>query len=576
MRAFGIACLWVLGLGCEAAVEPEGPLRYEENQVAQVEFICPGDPSGVCDLSDETTLLAGAAAIVATPTEWETWTDNDGNGNYSAAIDEYIDCGIDRLCEGDAGYPGPDEGELDGTFQPLWMAGFDNSRAVQSVADELWARATVLKQGNTEIAVVSCDLVGLFLNEVELMRERAREELGIDHILLSSTHVHEAPDTMGQWGRVLAESGVNPAHLQLLHDSVFEAIRQAQENLVAVDVRAGRFDIPDDAWGGRGINNVNIDTRDPAITDERILTTRFVEQSSGATVATWVNFANHPETSGSRNLAITSDFAHTVRTTVEDGAAVGPDGGRDGVGGVAIYIQGAVGGMMTTLRADTIDLDGTEYTEDSIEKAYATGRVYGYHALEAIDAEVAVAEPTLKLRTKTLFLPVENTGFHILLNAEVFDRPGFNYNEDEIITQWNQPDLKTELDLLQIGSVAALSIPGELLPELAIGGYDGSHTGPLQDIVDPNNGNPPDLSAAPEGPYLKDLMPGDYNMIIGLGNDEIGYLVPEYNYKLAHSGPYLNEAPGDHYEETNSVGESAVPRLLGIAANMIAFEPPEL
>ena len=38
----------------------------------------------------------------------------------------------------------------------------------------------------------------------------------------------------------------------------------------------------------------------------------------------------------------------------------------------------------------------------------------------------------------------------------------------------------------------------------------------------------------------------------GLGNDEIGYLVPPYDYVLSESSPYLSEAPGNHYEETNS------------------------
>ena len=560
---------------CDPAVDP-GPARYGADQVAQVDVICPGDPSGVCDFSDETTLYAGASAVVATPTQWESWIDHDGNASYSSAIDEFLDCGLDRLCPEDEGYPGPDEGEGDGTFQPLWIAGFGNARAVQSVADDIWARATILRQGNTEIAVVSCDLVGLFLNEVEEMRERASTELGVDHVIVSSTHVHEVPDTMGQWGRNIASSGVNAAHMQLLHDSVFEAIRQAQESAVPVEVRAGRYVVPHDAWGGRGINNVNVDTRDPAITDERVLTTRFVDASSGATVATWINFANHPEAAGSDNLAISSDFAHTLRTTVEQGAAAGPDGPMEGVGGVAVYIQGAVGGMMTPLHADTLDLDGSEHSGESLDKARATGRVTGYDALRSIAAETVVATPTLALRTKTLFVPVENTGFHVMLNAGIFDRPGFNYDEDSIITQWNRPDLKTEVDLLQIGSISALTIPGELLPELAIGGYDGSHTGPLQDIVDPDNPLPPDLDAAPEGPYLTDLMPGEYKLIVGLGNDEIGYLVPEYNYILAASGPFLNEAPGDHYEETNSVGPEAVPRLLSITANMMAFEPPSL
>jgi hypothetical protein len=108
----------------------------------RVSFLCPGDPSGVCDFSDETELRVGAAAVNISPTAYETWVDVDGSGHYSAAIDTYLDCGLDRLCAEDAGYPGPDEGEGDGQFAALWLAGFGNSRPMQGVADALWARAT--------------------------------------------------------------------------------------------------------------------------------------------------------------------------------------------------------------------------------------------------------------------------------------------------------------------------------------------------------------------------------------------------------------------------------------------------
>ncbi len=563
----------LLLFGCPAEDEPTP--RYSADQVAQVDFICPGDPSGVCDRSDDLQLHVGAAAVVTTPVAYESWIDEDDNGEFSTAIDTVLDCGLDRLCPGDPGYSAPDEGELDGQFQALWLAGFGNSRAMQDVADDTWARATVLIQGNTEIAVVSADLIGLFLNQVETIRERARSELGIDHVILSSTHVHEAPDTMGQWGRNIATSGVNPEHMARIHDATLDAIGQALDAAQPAEVRAGRYDIPPEAWNSSGVNNVNIDTRDPAITDETVSTTRFVA-SNGETIATWINFANHPEAAGSDNLSLTSDFAHTLRETVEQGAPEGPDGALAGVGGVAVYVQGAVGGMMTPLRCDTVDLDGTVESEDDVPKAYAVGRVLGYHALQALGEDVAVPDPTLRVRIKQFFLAVENTGFHVMLNAGVFERPGYHYDEDEIITQWNRPDLKTEVDLLEIGSVAALTIPGELLPELAIGGYDGSHTGPLQEIIETGNPLPPDLSAAPEGPYLKDLMPGEHRMIVGLGNDEIGYFVPDYNFVLAPSGPYLNEADGDHYEETNSVGESAVSRMLEVIGNLLAWQPPPL
>jgi hypothetical protein len=39
-----------------------------------------------------------------------------------------------------------------------------------------------------------------------------------------------------------------------------------------------------------------------------------------------------------------------------------------------------------------------------------------------------------------------------------------------------------------------------------------------------------------------------------MGNDEIGYVVPSWNYEIDANDPYYEEAPGDHYEETNSIG----------------------
>jgi len=45
--------------------------------------------------------------------------------------------------------------------------------------------------------------------------------------------------------------------------------------------------------------------------------------------------------------------------------------------------------------------------------------------------------------------------------------------------------------------------------------------------------------------------------VIGLANDEIGYIVPPSDFVLDGELPYVQEAEGDHYEETNSVGPNA-------------------
>jgi len=553
-----------------------GDGRYSPDALGPtVDFICPGDPSGTCDFSNDNELRVGAAAVDITPEGYETWVDQDGNGEFSSAIDTFLDCGLDRLCPDDEGYVGPDEGEANGLFDALWLAGFGNSRPMQGVADAIWARATVLEQGNTRIGIVSVDLIGWFYDEVLTVRAVAKETLGLDHVIVSATHVHEAPDTMGQWGPNIARSGVNPAFVAQIHSGVQQALREAQESQRPAEVHGGSYSIAASAWSGTGVNNINQDKRDPNITDETIWTARFTVAGTTETIATWINFPNHPEASGDKNVLLSADFAHTLRTTVEEGAAAGPDGPQDGLGGVAIYFQGACGGMMTPLSIDVEDLDGTIHSGNTLEKAYAVGRVTGYHALQAVAADALDPSPELSVRTKQLFVPVQNTGFHVLLNAGIFARQGYNYNSEELIGPWNRPDLKTEVSLFQVGGVSSITIPGELLPELAIGGYDGSHTGPLRPIIEDGSSNPPDLDNAPEGPYLKDLMPGDTRMLFGLGNDEIGYLIPDYNYILHPTSPYLDEAEGDHYEETNSVGELGSRYVVEATEGVLNWAPPE-
>jgi len=566
--AIGMSIL-VLSTGCVRE-------RYEASEVsAEVDLICPGDPSGLCDFSDDTTFSVGSAAVPITPTRYETWLDVDGNSDYQPGVDQFLDCGLDRLCPEDEGYPGPDEGEANDSFDALWLAGFQVGRPMQDAADDLWARATVFTQGETSIGIVSVDLVGFFYDEVLDVRATARAELGLDHVVVSSTHVHEAPDTMGIWGSNLARSGINPDFMSQVHLGIQDALREAQANAVPAAINAGSYSIDDDLWDGSGINNINIDTRPPHIVDRRVRTARFTAEATGESLGSWVNFANHPEGAGSSNLHATSDFAHTLRTTVEQGAEEGPLGALEGHSGPATYFQGACGGMMTPLRTDTIDLDGAVYSTNELAKAYAVGRVTGYHALQSMESDSRVDTPVLRFRTKTLLVPVENRGYHLLLNLGVIDRQGYNYDEDSLIDEGNQPDLMTEVSVIELGELSVLTLPGELLPELAIGGYDGSNTGPLQELSDPTDPYAPQLSEAPSGPYLEDLMPGSVHMIFGLANDEIGYFIPDYNYRVDESNPFLEEAPGSHYEETNSTGPSVTGLIVGTASALLEFIPPE-
>ncbi len=75
-----------------------------------------------------------------------------------------------------------------------------------------------------------------------------------------------------------------------------------------------------------------------------------------------LNYGCHPETLGSKNRLITADYAHYWLDGIERGIFYGEDKKRDGMGGMAIYAQGAVGGLMTAMGCETHDpwLDKTQ------------------------------------------------------------------------------------------------------------------------------------------------------------------------------------------------------------------------
>jgi len=441
-----------------------------------------------------------------------------------------------------------------------------------TIHDPPEARAVVFASGDTSVGIVTLDVVGWFFDNTVDIRERVAAAGGdIDLIIVQATHNHEAPDTMGQWGRRFGERGVDERYLEQTTVGAVEALLGAERALTEVSMVVGQADSAA-LFGAKGTLNTVRDSRDPVIIDEMVGAATFVDQAGG-TVATLVNWANHPEVMGDDNLALTADFPWALREAVEDGLNYS---GRTqaGRGGVAIFLQGAVGGLMTPLGITVTDWDGVDHEGGTFEKTRALGDVVGGLALDAIESGTTAPEPRVSFGVLTMELPVENMAFQALFLMEVFQRELFGYLEGEALDDTNIPYVRTELDLVTVGPLRMLTMPGELNPELAIGGYDGSRVNSdVVEFISPDNVAPPDVSSAPPGPYLKEQMAAEHNWILGLGNDEIGYLLPAYDFTLHPTVPYLDEADGDHYEETNSIGPSAVPILLDAATVLFEHAP---
>jgi hypothetical protein len=531
--------------------------------------------------------------------------ENDGD-----LSDYWLDCGRDRVCPDnvvelddengvdddadglvdaeDVPYVAPDAdgSEGDGVFEALWLAGYDNNRPAMGVKDPLWARAFVLRQGDTTLALCTVDAVGLFFDEQERVRARIEEAApgAVDLFLIQATHTHEAPDTMGQWGfsdpfgGIPDKPGRDDLHMELIRQGCADAVLEALDELVAVEVKVGRVNpgvCQDEDALGNCTNGLVRDSRDPFIVNDTITAISLEDAADGDVVATLVNWGNHPESLDSDNNFISSDFLHGIRTAFENGlpeTATKP--ARPARDGVAIYLQGAVGGLLGPNGFVITDRFGTQYESDvkSWARTDALGNNIAELGYQALDNAVAIATPRLKFSALKYKAPVENAVFHVGITKGWFDRSVFNYDAARQIGPDNTPNLQSGVAVIKLGDeLGFVTAPGELFPETFVGFASEQSFG--KPVIEDGNPNPPDLSKAPQGPYLRERLGVDYAVPLGLCQDEIGYLVEPYDYKLAPgSDAYIEEAEGDHYEETNSIGPQTVPALMKALNALFVFE----
>ncbi|MCL2513358.1 MAG: hypothetical protein FWF08_05610, partial [Oscillospiraceae bacterium] len=113
----------------------------------------------------------------------------------------------------------------------------------------------------------------------------------------------------------------------------------------------------------------------------------------------------------------------------------------------------------------------------------------------------------------------------------------------------------SEAGYMELGkSVRVLLAPGELAPEIAMGGFLTKETSSLRKNMDKNHAYKTITADGFKGKCL----------VFGLMNDEIGYIVPTNDFYTSYLLPSILNFPdrfgNGHYEETVSAG----PKTCGI------------
>jgi hypothetical protein len=416
--------------------------------------------------------------------------------------------------------------------KPVYMAGFGNNRKAAGVHDPLLARAVVVRQGDTKVAVVSIDVVGYFYSNVQ----RVRKQLpGFRYVLITSTHNHEGPDTLGLWGPGAFQSGVDPDYMKTVERQIVKAVTDADAARKPVSVLHGTATAPELLHDGR----------EPYVKHDELTALEFHDKKDDKPVGLVVQWNCHPETLDSKNTQISADFVGYAVKYLQDKRHC-----------PVVYLTGTVGGLMTSLHVEVKDAKGKELADGTFEKTERYGELVGGLAERALkDAKPIVLTP-LEVRDRQVYLPVDNKLYQLASKLGVFDRPLFVWAGDpykaDPYKRGDEADdkllcIQTEVATLRLGDLEIAAIPGEIYPELVLD--------KVQDPVDPGS----DFPDAPIEPAIYKNMRGPKRMLIGLANDEIGYIIPKRQWD--EKPPFCYGRKKAQYGEVNSLGPDTAPLL---------------
>lgn len=189
------------------------------------------------------------------------------------------------------------------------MAGYFHERLAEGIVDDLYSRALVVSQGDTYVALVVTDLIGVPVQDMERMRQQVALRTGIpsSHVLLAATHSHTGPvtqsrpgfhrddDYMRTWARLTAG-----------------AVELAFRNRVDVTVGVGKGRLPGVAFNRRfrmrngyvhtnpGVGNPDVVEAGP--TDPEVVVVRF-DGPDGLPIGVVSHFACHCDTVGGNRFS---------------------------------------------------------------------------------------------------------------------------------------------------------------------------------------------------------------------------------------------------------------------------------
>jgi len=432
------------------------------------------------------------------------------------------------------------------TNLPIRTAGNLTLTVVSNIHDSLHARALVLDDGTTQLALAVVDSCMIAREDFDAAKALASRATGIpvENMLLSSTHTHTAPASYGCHG-----NDAEPEYLRWIVPRIAESIVQAWRNLQDARIGWGKTDLPEYVYCRRwimqpgsaispnpaftgaatnlammnpGANNTNKVRQtgpvDPAVT---VLS---LQTRDGRPLALLANYSTHYANAPSQQIS--SDyFGEFCRIIAQELKAP-----ERNPGFVALMSNGTSGD------ANPIDFTKTNWVVNPpvVAKAVADAvlsTLRQIHHADSVKLSAATRQLALSVRRPTAEQVAEAREY---LATKVGQRPTRNWEENyaretTLMADW-PATREITLQALAVGDFEIAAVPCETFGSTGLA--------------------------------IKRASPAPLTMVIGLANGYHGYLPPPDQFPL---GGYTTWRARTSYLE-----QSAEPKIRAALQELLA------
>ena len=375
------------------------------------------------------------------------------------------------------------------------MGGNVRDKGSQGVHDDIYAKALVLGDGEKEVVLVSCALIAVTKAMVEDIRQIVAKKCSIprENILICAFHTHSGPAT----GAIFKE--VNESYLNSLPEKIASSICQAKENLKKVRIRFASGEekaLPHNRRikmrnGTLRMNweHLSLDEIDaPAGPIDPEVGVIVVKELSGKPMAVLINYTCHPAILAGDNFLITEDYpGYTMRLVEKETDAL------------CLFTNGATGNI------NHINIFNP-YQRRGFYEAERLGTILGKKVLSIIPKgktipvkELRIIREEIKLSLRKIPRSEVEKARRLVEERKIKKISLIDGLSEEVYAEQilalgkiSEKSLSSEIQVISLGDIALVSIPGELFVEYGL--------------------------------EIKKKSPFVHTFIIGYANDYVGYI----------------------------------------------------